>query len=237
MQTITADTGDGYINSENTAWNTLHDATTGTNVNSTDQRYNLTVRTTCAQVGRTYTFGIGRYFMKFDTSGISVAPSSATLKIKGFDQTSGDVIAIKGTALGGGTLATSDFNNFDGYASGWTSSDTTPYSAEVSTWTHNSYNDFTLNSDALSDMASLSTFYVVIMNHTYDYLDVVPVSGRSCASNEFNGMYFSDAGGSYVPYIDYTAAGYTHTISAVAPSDIGMVNGVATADISKVNGV
>ena len=237
MPTITANTSDGYITSGiNATWNTIHDATTGAAVDDNDQRYPYPVRVTCTAAGRSFDFDIARYFMTFDTSGISVAPSSATLKIKGFAETSGDLIAIKGTAWAGGTLATSDFNNFDGYASGWGPSDTTPYSAEVSTWTHNSFNAFTLNSDALSDMASLSTLYVVIMNHTYDYSDVIPVSGRSCASSEFNGMYHADASGDE-PYIDYTAAGYAHDISGVATANIASVNGIPTANIDEVIGV
>jgi len=191
--------------------------------------------------------GIGRSFFMFDTSGITVAPSSATLKIYGVVRGTADVIAVRSTHST--TLATSDFDalhnsstelgNSDGSGGGSLASVSgLTYSSEITTWSTSGYNDIALNSTALSDMASLSTFKVAVIEYDMDYLDVAPLGSGFRGA----GMYFADQSGTSLdPKIDYVAGGvattYAHSVMGVASGDIGKVNGVATANIEKVNGV
>ena len=163
-------------------------------------------------------WSVSRTFMQFDTSGISVTPSEATLKIYGLTSTASDVIVVKSDYSS--SLATSDFNNItngatplgntDGSGAGtFASTSVVEYSAEIATWTTSGYNDIELNSDALSDMSSLDDFKICIMSYDYDYLDVEP-SGLIDT-----GMYFSsNSGTSKDPYIDYTAGTATVTQNA-----------------------
>jgi hypothetical protein len=187
---------------------------------------------------------ISRAFFEFDTSGISSAPSAATLKIYGWSQTSADVIAVRGDQSG--TLGNTDFDEIYGCASQLAASDgagtgtlascATNYSNEITSWTSLAYNDITLNSTALSEMASLDTFKVVLVEYDADYLDVASVGSTPLVRT---GMFWENyTGTSRDPKIDYTAAtGYGHAVMGVASANIGEVNGVATANLGKVIGV
>ena len=180
-------------------------------------------------------YQVWRSFFAFDTSGISSAPASATLKIYGYNTGTGDVIAVKATKpdLSTGIVA-ADFDAITGFSTGASmNGNVTDYSAEISSWSTSGYNDITLNAAALSDMASLSVFAVAIVNYTYDYLNVAPSSAE-----ERNGLYFvNQSGTSKDPYIEYAAAGYGNTVLGVASANIGKIVGVATADIDKFIGV
>ena len=155
------------------------------------------------------TYGIYRAFFEFDTSGVTIAPSAATLKITGYSRAEGDLIVVKSEQ--GGTLAAGDFNslpsagltalgNTDGNGTGTLASVSNfTYSAEITTWSTSGYNDITLNATAIADMVSLDTFKVCLMNHDNDYLD------QDGTTQERNGCYFADnSGTSSDPYIDYT---------------------------------
>ena len=158
------------------------------------------------------TYGIFRYFLEFDTSGITSTPSAATLKIKGKSGTSNlDVILLKSSHTG--SVATGDFDeitnastplgNSDGSGAGtFASTSVVEYSAQIESWSTSGYNDIALNSDALSDMTSGSTFNCVLIGHDYDYLDQAP----SNADYRINFYQDSTAGTSSDPYIDYTVA-------------------------------
>ena len=174
---------------------------------------------------------LSRTFFTFDTSGISVAPSSATLRIYGVTIGQSDVIALKSDYMfhdGQETNfpATPDYSsitngetplgNSDGSGAGtFASTSVVEYSSEYSSWKSDvgdNENEITLNSDALSDMASLDTFKVAVINYDYDYLDIEPSSGEFFIRN---GMYISyNAGTSLDPHIDYTAGTTTVTHNA-----------------------
>ena len=156
------------------------------------------------------TYGIYIAFFEFDTSGVTIAPSAATLKVKGHAYGEGDIIAVKSEQ--GGTLAAGDFNslpsaaltalgNTDGSGAGTLASVSNfTYSAEITTWSTSGYNDITLNATAIADMVSLDTFKVCLMNHDNDYLD------QDGTTQERNGLYWADDTTSgNRPYIDYTA--------------------------------
>ena len=205
-------------------------------VNTSSTRYSAAVRyiRSSGRGGGTV-HGITRSIFEFDTSGISVTPSDATLKLFGFLGQTADLFVVKGNTATDGALVPSDYEPL-----GWTtgadnSSNVTKYSSEITSWSTSGYNDITLNSTALSDMVSLDSFTVCLIESVHDLRNVAPTA------NTFkNGMYFQNQDGtSYDPYIDYTLAvtGYGNSVMGIASGDIANINGIATADISKVNGV
>ena len=155
-------------------------------------------------------FGLRRAFFEFDTSGISEAPSEASINIYGYSQKSADIILVRGTQ--GSPLAAGDFNslhncstelgNSDGSGAGTLAGVSgLTYSSEVPTWNISGYNEIALNATALSDIASLDTFKVCMMQYDNDYLDI------TASSMVRTGNYWADESGtSKDPYLDYTAA-------------------------------
>ena len=205
-----------------TNWTSARDATSGT-VSSTLTRDFL-------GLGAAHTAGRGggtlarvfRYFFRFDTSGIGVTPANATLRVRGYGATTGDLIAVKSTQ--GDTPGTGDFDAITGWTSGADNSgNVTIYSVgdgsgqagEITTWSNSGFNDIALNSTALKN--------------------VDPYSGTN-----YNGLYLSEwSDSAFHPYIEYTAgaSGYGQDVIGVATGDIEKVIGVATGDIEKVIGV
>ena len=225
-----------------TNWTGARDATSGT-VSSTVTRDFL-------GLGAAHTAGRGggtlarafRYFFRFDTSGIGVTPANATLKIRGYGSNSGDLIAVKSTQ--GDTPGTGDFDAITGWTSGadnagnvtiYSVGDGSGQAGEITTWSTSGFNDITLNSTALSDMASLSNFKLCLLNFDYDLKNVDPYAG-----SHYNGLYLSEwSDSAFHPYIEYTAgaSGYGQDVIGVATANIEKVIGVATGDIEKVIGV
>jgi hypothetical protein len=152
-----------------------------------------------------------RAFMSFNTSGISVAPSEATLKVRGYANQTADVIVVKSTAAT--TVVAGSFDDIPNTATPFGATDGSgagtlagvsglTYSAEIATWSVSGYVDIELNSTALDDMASLDTFKICIMEYDSDYLDITP----SLNSFVKIGFYWAEnTGTSLDPYIDYTA--------------------------------
>lgn len=180
------------------------------------------------------TFRVRRYFLAFDTSGITSTVSSAAIK---FTTSNGNdlprVAVVKTTSDGS---STSNFDDIDGFVPG----DNTTMAGNVTDYSSQPAADFssaglgtqftlTLNSTALSDIQSLNTFLVGLISYNHDYLNVEP-SGT--------GSSFLDVGHSASGIIlDYEVAttGYTHSIMGVASANIGKVNALATANIGKIN--
>ena len=236
MPEITAETNDGYQQSPlKPNWNDAHDNVGFGSPNTTSATYNFAIGAAFAAPRSAYF--LRRAFFEFDTSGISVTPSAATLKINvtsnSYDNSS--LIAVKSGH--DPSDATEDWfstwlTGLGGTLSGWSNSDSqvVAYSSNVSAGMGAGYVDLTLNSDALSDMASLSSFKVVVMNYTNDYLD------NSSSTEGFTGVAFSEDGSLSRPKIDYTAgaAGYGHDVIGVTSTNISTVIGIATADIDNV---
>ena len=163
-------------------------------------------------------WGLRRAFLDFDTSSINTTVSSATLRIYGYVNSDADVIVVRSEH--GTTLAASDFNSFpaaavtalgnsDGSGAGtFAGISGLTYSAEFTTWVTYGYNNIALNATALSDMESLSTFKICIMEYDYDYLDITTPNSSSLDV----GIYWSENHSTLRdPYIDYTAvAAVTH---------------------------
>ena len=180
-----------------------------------------------------------RSFFEFDTSGISEEPSAATLKLYGISQNSADTFIVKGTQTA--TLIGGDFDAIDGWASsGDNEGNVTKYSAELTSWTINGYNNITMTSDALADIASEDRFLCVFLESAHDLRDV-----SSGTFSLLNGVAFKEGIASVRPILSYTEAvsGYTHDVSGVASANIGKISGVAdipqsvTANVGKVIGV
>ena len=155
---------------------------------------------------------IRRAFMFFDTSGISIAPSEATLKVRGYSGNNSDILVVKSTSAD--PVVNGSFNDLpdtmseigatDGSGAGTLAGVSgLTYSSEIATWSTSGYNDIVLNSTARDDMASLDTFKICIMDYDYDYLDIAP----SLSGTVYKiGFYWTDVGGTSLdPYIDYTA--------------------------------
>ena len=218
MPSIYSDTNDGYIQSHQSSWNASRSAGTGTAVSSNDANTAYMFGTQeFAGRGRA-AFRIIRSFFKFDTSGISVAPSSATLKIFNDSLAISDSIVVKSsqnvplttadidafptgavTALGnsdgsnGGTLAgVSGFIYSDSFPTDWDAG-----------LPDGIYNDIVLNATARSDMSAFTVFRVCIMDYDYDFLDHAITFGDG---GVWSGGHYADHSESAKrPYIDYTA--------------------------------
>ena len=158
------------------------------------------------------TFGILRSFFEFDTSGISVAPSAATLRLYGVNYNTADLIAVRSeqsATLANGDLdalygASTALGNSDGAGAGTLAGISgLTYSAEITSWATHAYNNVAFNATALADMASLSLFKVAILQYDNDHLDITSVDA---GGNAISGAYFTETSGtSSDPYIDYTA--------------------------------
>ena len=213
MPDIYGSTGDGYADSgEQGTWAGSRNSS-GVGVDNNEVR-DLTATLVYRDSGKggAEVNVIRRAFMFFDTSGISIAPSEATLKVFGFGSNSLDLIVVKSTAatiteagsfndLAGASTA---LGNTDGSGAGTLAGVSgLTYSAEIATWSTSGYNDIALNAFALADMASLDDFKICIMSYDYDYLDIAPsLSGTLHRS----GFWWTESIGTpRDPYIDYTA--------------------------------
>lgn len=176
--------------------------------------------------------GCSRVPLFFDVSSITASNiiSAATLKIwNPITGSATDSIIVKGSAWGGGgdtsTLSTSDYDNLD-FA--------TAYSSKDLSWGGAVYNDFVLNSTAISDMNTNGYLNCFLIEGDYDY------DGQSPVINE--GPY-----GGNVEYLDptnkikieltYASSGYANDPLGVTADNVGEILGVAKASVSKFLGV
>ena len=203
MAEIYSNETDGYVyNYVTDTWANVRDTGPGSHVSSSAHYWSRSIRTfhTSGRGGDTYY--VGRSFFAFDTSGISLTPSEATLKIFGYGNGDGDVIAVKATKpdLSTGIVA-ADFDAIIGFIAGASmNGNVIDYSSRVGTWSTTAYNDITLNGTALSDMRSKSVFSVCLVEYDHDYLNSAP-SGADFDS----GCWFADEESTGKdPYIDYT---------------------------------
>ena len=211
MPNIYAHTGDGWASSAiDSSWVLVRRNTGALSDNNNTRDQTAVLVFLDEGKGGGLAFDIRRTFMSFDTSGISVAPSEATLKVRGYSSGTSDVIVVKSTAAD--TVVNGSFDDLPSTSAAISNTDGSgagtlagiaglTYSAEISTWSTSGYNDIELNSTALSDMASLDTFKICIMNYDFDYLDIAP----SSATLARIGLYWTDyTGTSRDPYIDLT---------------------------------
>lgn len=184
----------------------------------------------------------------FDSSGITDTVTSINLKMQSGLTRSGigwptDISIILLKSNSSIDNDENDYNDLVGHTSGWDASDVTEYSGELTvTNTTIAENTFALNSDARSDLQSLSEFQFIIYEFDEGYngtLHTGPSSGFG-HSRIFKGYSPSSTTTANRPFLEYevsSASGYTHKVLGVAAASIGKVKGVATANIGKVNSV
>jgi len=159
----------------------VRDSTTGTAQTITTNGTNSVAVWARLVAGRSgYVGNCSRTFLFFDgldtaTGGGTI--TAATLKIFGSGTaTSTDTIIVKGSAWGGSggtsTLASGDFDSLD---------HSTAYSAKDLSWS-GAYNDFTMNSTAISDMNSNGYLNAVLIEGDYDYDNQSPIAGTSVSA-------------------------------------------------------
>ena len=210
MPTLYANSADGYVARVNqSSWANARANSSGTASSSTSPGFYRGVSAPRFPArGGGFNYNIYRSFFYFNTSVISDNVNSATLKIRGFNQAGGDLIALKATS-NIASLGTADFEEITGWDSSGTDgsgggdmeSSVTKYSDEITTWSISGFNDITLNAQAKTDMKNDSILYIALINFDYDLKDVEPTNYTS----HQNGLYYTDYTGTAVdPYIDFT---------------------------------
>ena len=190
-------------------WNAARDSSVGDGVSSHQYVFNQLLYIS----GRGATVvNISRYFIEFDTSGISVAPEEAFIGLYGRAVVNNDnpVIVVRGTQATG-SVATDSFNDIYNASTELGNSDASgtgtlagvsglTYSSTTTSWSTSGYNLIPLNATALADIASMDEFKVCVMA-TQDYLDSISVGYDKYLS------WHSDAysGTSRDPLLKYTA--------------------------------
>ena len=232
MPSIFASTEDGTINKSGlTNWSNTRDASTGTSVSTTatGNGFGVNVVGSAGRGGGQGPYTLQRSFFSFDTSGISVTPANATLRLFGFINNSADIIAVKATFSTAFSphLTTGGFDSLDF---------STPFSSQISTWSTSGYNDITLNSDALAMMRDEDDLKIAVIEHDFDFSNVDPGTSTVIRTGFF---FANNSGTSKDPVVEYTegSTGYGNAVMGVASGNIAKVNGVATANIDKVIGV
>ena len=210
---------DGTITKSGADHATAHDASSGiADTNDTSDGDAI------EYVKGSRTTSIRRAFFKFDTSGVTNSPASATLKIYGYGETTADIIVVASDAFtNSGALQGDDYNNIDV---------STPYSSQITTWSTSGHNDIALNSAARKEMSDEDDFILAIIEHDYDYSDSAPAGATQTSET---GVYFTDESGTDKdPYIEYSNIG---DLLGTDFTTISTVSGVAVANIGKVIGV
>ena len=229
MATINSATTRGSVRATGTdaiysTWEEIRDFINGTSlsVNGNDAQ---AIRVATVSSGFVTTWTCTRYFMAFDTSSITAVPGSATLYIYCQTTNSADLIAVKATAPTTSTnIATTNYSSIDGYTAGvGMNGYVTDYSSVAGpSLSTSSYNAIPLNAAALSDMNSLSTFKLALVNYSYDYEYIAPFTDFRTGINVTN-----------QPYIEYT--GFNGKIYSISLASIGNVDGVSFSSINKIN--
>ena len=243
MPTIYAETSDGWISSggSHSSWSSARDASAGNTVDTNDNFTQLGAGVIyTANKHSADSYEVVRAYFRFDFSSVSGTVDAGTLSIRGYTSAGNPKARImRSTAFTGGsnTLVGGDFDLVQ-FAADYSSSNPV-------TWNASGWNDFTLNSTAITEINNNGELIVCLVEHVYDYYDFDPstssggtyVGGLIPAySDKKIGITWRDRGTATAPHIDYTiAAGYGNHINGVAPTKSAFVNAVASADIEEIN--
>jgi hypothetical protein len=192
-------TGDGYTGKSSGTYAGARDATTGSFASNTLNRNAFGIRSTLTSSRGSATYIITRSFFYFNVSGITSAPDSAILKVRGFYTGNSDLIAVKSSH--GITLTTADFDAIPGWQTGVNNfSNVTTYSSVVSTWDTSAFNEITLNSNAIADIRTNNTLQVCLLDFPLDLRNTAPTS-----STNYSGVWYADYGDTdYWPHLNLT---------------------------------
>ena len=168
----------------------------------------------------------------FDVSSITATNTITAATLKVWNPSFGtilDTIIVEGSAWGGNgsttTLSTANYNDLDF---------STAYSAKDLAWAGASYNDFSLNATAISDMNTNGYLNCFLIEGDFDYdgqnpvLDDGPYGGT---------VEYLDATNKIKVELTYSPSGYVNNVIGVASADIKFVLGVSTGDIDNIIGV
>jgi hypothetical protein len=179
-----------------------------------------------------YTGTCARVPLFFDVSSITATNTitAATLKVwnPGFG-TFMDTIIVEGSAWGGDgsttTLSTANYNDLDFF---------TAYSSDLSAWAATSYNNFSLNATAISDMNTNGYLNCFLINASNDYEGVAPPLEEYAPGAR---VEYLDATNKIKVELTYSPSGYGNNPIGVGADSVGEILGVARASVSKFLGV
>jgi hypothetical protein len=232
MATINSATTRGSVKASGTdlsfgSWEDVRDLTNGNSVSvNTNDAQAVRAGQVISKLATTWT--CHRYFMAFDTSSVTSVPGSATLYVYGNTTATSDLIAVKATAPTTSTnIATTNYSNIVGYTPGTLSpmqGFVTEYSGYIAPgWSTTGYNAIPLTAAALSDMDSLTTLKLALVNYTYDYL-LTGFIGTTVQT----GINITNP-----PYIEYT--GFGGKIYSISLASISKVDDISKGSISRIN--
>ena len=214
------------------SWPGARDSSTGTATNMGGGSLNaiIVIKDSGRGAG---TFAVARLYVKFNTSAISVLPSTANIKFTTQQRNDlPNLSIVKATADGS---STNDHNAITGYSAGNTmAGNVTDYAAsntpaaDVSAEPLGTTFSIVGSSTLKEDMRDNSTVIMAFVQYTNDYTNTIP------ASNGFFDLGLTTLAGTQ---LEYTLPGYGKDVIGVTSSDIVEVSGVATGDIVDVIGV
>jgi hypothetical protein len=206
----------GYLN--------VRDSSNGTS-SSVNINDSSAVRASASSLGVDWTYTCSRYFMAFNTSSITSTPGAATLNIYGNTNITSNFIVVKSTSPTTSTnINIINFSSISGYLPFETmAGNVTEYSSPTTFSTSTGWNTIELNSSALNDMNSLTTFQIAIVNYTYDYSYFDPDTTFDVRL----GINVTNQ-----PYIQYTA--YNGQIYSIPLNTISKVDDIPTNIIKNI---
>tara|TARA_R110000744_G_scaffold323917_1_gene429784 strand:+ start:375 stop:1085 length:711 start_codon:yes stop_codon:yes gene_type:complete len=218
-------------NIASTNWTGLiRDVSTGTNADTYTTQIGVgsAIKVGLFTARTNYVGELHRVFLFFDNLDTNIVGTitATTLKVYNASVFSNNThtIAVEGSAWGNNgtttTLSTSDYSNLD---------HSTAYSSENTTWNGGTgvYNDFVLNSTAITAMNTNGYLNVAIIEGEYDYGNTNPtldVTGISTA------IYFLNP--TYPIKLEIT---YTPALNSI--TTYSSVIGVEAANISSINSI
>ena len=176
-----------------TTWaNTVNDGVTANSINTSTAYWNSGIN--AIDLSGFNITQVERFFVEFDTSDVTVAPTSGTFKLYGKHSDDADVICVQASFATAGALATGDWDS-------WNESSPVAYTNELETWSTSGYNEFTITAAGLSAMVSLNEFQMICLEADNDYDQSSAGSGLSVSS----GYYTRNESGKE-PILSYVTA-------------------------------
>ena len=204
---------DGGLIKVGSTWaNTTGDGVDASSVNTTNQFDNNGIN--AIDLTAYNTTQVERCIFEFDTNGISDTPSSATFKVYGKSTGTAGVRGVQCTLATAGEIVVGDWDS-------WNESSPVNYTDKIDagSWSTSGYNTFTLTAAALSAMASLDNFQIMLLEADNDYDQSSAGSGLNIAA----GLYFQDdTSASRRPVLSYVEGAAPVVIS---PTDLKIVGG------------
>jgi len=146
---------DGYVKRQaEGSWDLARASATGDAASSSSTVSSTALRASLTGPGRGSGYYVSRSFFSFDTRTISNTPESAIIRVVGYVTTAGDPIyCVKATSDIEAVITTADFTSIEGWSRiNDNTSNVTYYADAISSWSTGA-NNFSLNSQALVDIA------------------------------------------------------------------------------------